>query len=337
MKRVNLALQGGGAHGAYTWGVLDRLLEDDRIDIEGISGTSAGAMNGAVLVDGYMRDGKHGARAALESFWREISHHANPLQTWVFGLSWNLDDSPLYTAYDVMSRVLSPYQTNPLGYNPLRSILEDVLDIERVNSCSVIRLFVSATRVRDGKPRIFRCDEISIDALLASACLPLMFPAVEIDGEEYWDGGFVGNPSIWPLIYYCQSEDVFLVQINPVERGEFPRRASEIINRMNEITFNASLVAEMRAIRFVTHLIDSGHLDENHYKKMRIHLVERPSQMLELNASSKLNADWDFFVHLKALGRQAMGEWLDCNFEMIGEASSELALDQLLRGGGVGR
>ncbi|MGF1527400.1 MAG: patatin-like phospholipase family protein [Candidatus Competibacterales bacterium] len=326
-KKINLALQGGGAHGAYTWGVLDRVLEDERLVIEGISGTSAGAMNAAVLVQGYMRDGNAGARRALEDFWHRIAASArftpfrtNPLAKWLWNHPWNLDRSPSYRVMDALARLVSPYFSNPLDHNPLQRILEQVLDIATVNSCSRIQLFVTATRVRDGRARVFQCHEIGIDALLASACLPQLFQAVVIDGEAYWDGGFMGNPAIWPLIYGCRSPDVMLVQINPMERDEIPVEAAEIINRVNEITFNASLLAEMRAIEFVSRLIQRGKLEPSDgYKQMRVHLVERPAEMIALNASSKLNVDWDFLVYLKNLGRRAADDWLAANYDHLGQ------------------
>ncbi len=328
-KRINLALQGGGAHGAYTWGVLDRLLEDPRVEIEGVSGTSAGAMNAAVLVNGYVDNGRDGARLALDNFWKAISEAAkysvfrnNPLRKWLTANPWNLDDSPAFLITQLMSRLVSPYFTNPLNYNPLRQVLEQHLDIQKVNGCSLIKIFVTATRVRDGKPRVFQCSDVSVDALLASACLPQLFQGVEIDGELYWDGGFVGNPALWPLIYNCRSSEIVLVQINPVERQERPITALEITNRVNEITFNSSLIAELRVIDFVSRLIDQGHLDAAQYKRMHIHLIARPTEMSALNASSKLNTDWDFLQYLKQLGRHAANQWLTGHFNELGRQSS---------------
>jgi len=337
-KVLNLALQGGGAHGAYTWGVLDRLLEDERIIIEGISGTSAGAMNAAVIADGYTEDGYPGARHALERFWRKISEMGKyspfqkmPVPTGLNDHPWNLDGSPVFQMYDILSRFWSPYQLNPMNYNPLREVLEEVINIERVNACSLIKVFIAATRVRDGQPRVFRCGEVTIDVLLASACLPLMFQAVEIDGEAYWDGGFMGNPAIWPLIYYCKSPDVLLIQINPKLRDEVPVTAIEIINRMNEINFNSSLIAEMRAIHFVSELINTGELDSSKYKSMHIHMIERPEEMIDLNASSKLNPSWEFFLYLKELGRNAAAIWLDNNCDKVGSECSVNIEETFLR------
>lgn len=326
-KKVNLALQGGGAHGAYTWGVLDRLLEEERLSIEGISGTSAGAMNGAVLVNGFVTGGREGAKEALETFWWRISKaaaftplHQSKMQRVVTG--WNMDMSPVYHWLDMLSRTFSPYTLNPMNVNPLRAILEDMIDIESIQACSLIRLFITATHVASGQARVFKCDEITPDVILASACIPFLFQAVQIDGEDYWDGGYMGNPAIWPLIYNCTSEDVLLVQINPLHDCRPARSASEIINRLNEITFNSSLIAEMRAIGFVTKLLENGKLNPKEYKKMRMHLIYSPDQMSELNASSKMNADWDFFLHLKSIGRQAAESFLTEHWSDIGTRSS---------------
>ena len=326
-KTVNLALQGGGSHGAYTWGVLERLLEEEKLTIEGISGTSAGAMNAAILVNGYMKNGRDGARSELEIFWRRISEaaafgplHQSPLERIFMG--YNLDASPVYRWMDLMSRALSPYILNPLNVNPLRTILDDMLIIENLQACSLIRLFIAATHVASGHVHVFECDEIDTDVLLASACLPFMFQAVEIDGEAYWDGGYMGNPAIWPLIYHCRSEDVILVQINPLESTTTPRSANEIINRVNEITFNASLIDEMRAIEFVSRLVQEGKLSNKEYKNMRMHLIYCAKEMRLLNASSKMNTDWDFFLHLRKIGYEATEQFLKSHWHAIGEKSS---------------
>lgn len=321
-KRINLALQGGGSHGAYTWGVLDRLLEEETLEIEGISGTSAGAMNGAMLAAGYHKNGREGAKASLAHFWERVSQAAYlsplkryPLEKWID--RWNMDHSLMYTAFDIMTRFLSPYVFNPFNFNPLRPILEEALDVEAAHHCTTIKLFVTATRVRDGRARVFTCDEITVDVLLASSCLPQVFQAVEIDGEHYWDGGYMGNPALWPLIYQCKSPDVLLVQLNPVERDEVPYSATDIINRLNEITFNSSLLAELRAIRFVGRLVREGRLKEG-YKDMHLHMVHRPPEMETMDASSKLNTEWEFFQYLHLLGRDAAERWLKRNYAKIG-------------------
>lgn len=325
-KTVNLALQGGGAHGAFTWGVLDRLLEDDRIAFEGISATSAGAANATVLAYGLTLGGREGARAALRDFWRRVSHAAtfSPLQPSLLDrLTHNhgLENSPAHLVFDIMSRLLSPYQLNPLNYNPLRKVLEAVVDFERLRRSTAVRLFLSATNVRTGKVRIFSCQEVTVDAVLASACLPFLHQAVEIDGEAYWDGGYMGNPAIFPLIYHCRSPDVVIVHINPIERPDVPNTARDIMNRINEISFNSSLMREMRAIAFVSRLIEEGKLAETDVKRMRIHAVEAQDVMQGLGVASKLNADWEFLLHLHEIGRERASAWLEGDFAHVGERS----------------
>jgi len=327
-KQLNLALQGGGAHGAYTWGILDRLLDEEDIDIAGISGTSAGAMNAAILVDGFTKGGRAQAKAALHAFWQEVSQYSsvfspirqNPLEHLQHG--WNLDMSAAYGMYDMLSRMFSPYELNPLNINPLKNVLERVLDVKNLQACSIIQLFVTATEVATGQPRVFKCEDITVDALVASACIPFLFQAVEIDEQAYWDGGYVGNPSIWPLIYNTKCNDIMLVQINPVTRAGTPKRAVDIINRLNEISFNTSLISEMRAIHFVSKLIERGDLDSKRYKRLNMHMIEAPAEMHELTASSKLNADWDFFLFLHGLGAEAMDNWLKAHKKSIGHATS---------------
>jgi NTE family protein len=236
---VDLALQGGGAHGAFTWGVLDRLLEEPWLQIDGISGTSAGAMNGAVLADGHAAGGAEGARAALEGFWRNVSRAAllSPLRRTPLDVllgRWTLDYSPVFVAMDLASRLFSPYDLNPRGSNPLREILGETVDFERLAQAP-IKVFVTVTNVRTGRGHVFRNSAITPDVLLASACLPTLFQAVEIEGEAYWDGGYSGNPTITPLVRECKSHDTILVQINPVERPGTPRTARDILNWLNEV------------------------------------------------------------------------------------------------------
>jgi len=327
MKKINLALQGGGAHGAYTWGVLDRLLEEKDVVIEGISGTSAGAMNAAMLINGYVQNGREGAKECLETFWRRISEAAafSPLHKTAAErllTGWNMDLNPAYHWFDLMSRMFSPYELNPLNINPLRIILDEMLDHEAVQACSLIKLFITATHVASGQARVFQCHEITPDVLLASACVPFMFQAVEIDGQHYWDGGYMGNPAIWPLIYHCETEDVALVQINPIHDHQLPLSANEIINRLNEISFNASLISEMRAIDFVSKLLREGSLDPKRYKDMRIHVIYAAERIKNLNASSKMNADWDFFLYLKDIGRQTADHWLKTHWDDVGVKST---------------
>lgn len=327
IKRINLALQGGGAHGAYTWGVLDRLLDEDRLEVEAISGTSAGAMNAAVFADGMGRGGREEARRALDGFWTNISRasQAGPLQPTPFdryATGWNLDHSAAFLAFDMLTRMLSPYQLNPMNVNPLRGVLERSVDFRRLEGCRAVKLFISATNVKTGKVRVFQSGEITADVLLASACLPFLFQAVTVDGDPYWDGGYMGNPAIFPLIYGADSQDVVIVQINPLGCDHVPTTATEIMNRVNEISFNSSLMREMRAISFVTDLIDQQKLDSNSYKRINVHWIEAEQQMRGLGVSSKLNARMDFLLHLKAIGRHAADEWLARHFDHIGHRST---------------
>lgn len=329
-RRINLALQGGGAHGAFTWGVLDRLLEDERIQIEGISGTSAGAMNGAVMAEAFLEGGRHAARAALDHFWRRVSSYAafSPVQVMPWDRingNWNLDRSPGYFWLDTLFRVFSPYQFNPVNLNPLRDLLEETIDIGKVRACEQMKLFVCATNVRTGKIRIFNNEDVTIDALLASACLPMMFQSVMIDGDAYWDGGYMGNPAIFPLIYDCDSRDVVIVEVNPLTREGVPKSAAEIINRVNEISFNSSLMREMRAIAFVTKLIEDDTVEGSsvaRLKKMLIHQISPGETMEKLGVASKFNPDFEFLSSLKRFGRERTAAWLAENFEALGERSS---------------
>ncbi len=328
VKTINLALQGGGAHGAFTWGVLDRLLDEPRLAIEGISATSAGAMNATVFAYGMAEGGREGARRALANFWRRVSHAAalSPLQPTIFdrwignkALEW----SPAYMLFDMMTRVLSPYQFNPLNFNPLKNVLTEVVDFERLNRAHCpIKLYLSATNVRTGKVKVFSNDEMSANAVLASSCLPFMFQAVEIDGEHYWDGGYMGNPVIFPLIYECDSHDVVIVHINPIERAEVPTNANEIMNRINEISFNSSLMREMRAIEFVTRLVDSGECQQRKLKRMYIHAIEAHAKMSAFSVASKLNADWEFLTQLREVGRGTASAWLDQHLGQLGREST---------------
>jgi len=329
---IDLALQGGGSHGAFTWGVLDRLLEEPRFHIAAISGTSAGAMNAAILASGWADGGANGARAALEKYWRAVSRAAafSPLQRSPLDRltgRWSLDTSPAYVAMDLMTRLLSPYDLNPLAFNPLRTILSESIDFERLAN-SPIKLFVTATRVRTGRGRIFRNGEITADVLLASACLPTMFRAVEIDGEAYWDGGYAGNPTITPLIRESDAHDTLLVQINPTERSEIPRSAAEILNRVNEISFNSPLAKELRMIALLRQVADPGHGEGERWARMRTHRI-KSDMLAEFGASSKLNAEWAFVGKLRDEGRRAASEFLAVHGKDVGKRSTA-DLDELV-------
>jgi NTE family protein len=331
--QIDLALQGGGSHGAFTWGVLDRLLEEPWFRIAAISGTSAGAMNAAILADGWLDGGADGAREALNKYWQRVSRAAafSPFRRSFFDRlagRWTLDTSPAYVAMDLMSRMLSPYDLNPFGLDPLRDILADSIDFERL-SRSPIKLFVTATKVRTGRGRIFRNPEITADVLLASACLPTMFRAVEIDGEAYWDGGYAGNPTITPLVRESDAHDTILVQINPTERADTPRSAAEIIDRLNEISFNSSLSKELRMIALLRQVADAGKGEGARWAQMRTHRI-KSDMLAQLGASSKLNAEWEFVALLRDEGRRAAGEFLDVHAEHLGKRSTA-DLDVLLQ------
>jgi NTE family protein len=324
---VDLALQGGGSHGAFAWGALDRLCEHTWLDVEGISGTSAGAMNAAVFAYGMMTGGREGAQAALEGFWKRVSEAAafspfqrTPYDRWTG--NWSLDNSPAYLFADTMARFVSPFAFGPLAAksNPLRRILEDTIDFPELAK-GPIKLFITATNVRTGRGRVFRRDEITADVLLASACLPTLFQPVEIDGEAYWDGGFSGNPTIAPLVTECESTDTFLVQINPVSRPEVPMSARDILNRVNEVSFNATLLKELKMISLMREVIDPGNEEGRRWKEMRLHLIAS-DLMATLSASSKLNAEWDLLTMLKAEGLRAADAFADKHREDVGVRSS---------------
>jgi len=322
---IDLALQGGGSHGAFTWGVLDRLLEEPWLQIVGISGTSAGAMNAAVLAAAWTESGRQGARAALDEFWKRVSRAAalSPLQRTPFDRlmgRWTLDWSPAFIAMDLMSRIFSPYNLNPLGFNPLRDILAESIDFARL-ARSPIKLFITATNVRTGRGRIFRNPEITPDVLLASACLPTMFQAIEIDGEPYWDGGFAGNPTITPLVRETEAHDSVLVQINPRERPGTPRSAPEILNRLNEISFNSPLMKELRMIALLREASDPGKGEGCRWAGMRTHRI-MTEMMTELGHSSKLNAEWEFLTMLRREGHRTASEFLDSHADDLGHRST---------------
>ncbi len=331
---VDLALQGGGSHGAFTWGVLDRLLEESWLKIDGISGTSAGAMNAAILVHGHQKGGVDGARQALEAFWRAVSDAArfSPFQRGPIDVllgRWTLDSSPMYVAMDLMSRLISPYDVNPHGANPLRDILAEQIDFKLLAQ-SPIHLFVTATNVRTGRGKVFKNAAITPDVLLASACLPTLFQAIEIDGEAYWDGGYSGNPTLSTLVRDCESEDTILIPINPIERPGVPRSASEILDRLNEVSFNSAVLKELKMMALLRKVADPGNGEGRRWARMRVHVV-RNDIMVQLGASSKLNAEWAFFEYLREEGRKSAQAFLDAHAQDLGHRST-LDLDVLLEG-----
>jgi NTE family protein len=330
-KRINLALQGGGAHGAFTWGVLDHLLADERIGIEAISGASAGAVNAVMAVDGMARGGPEEARKRLADFWRAASRDGNlpPLQRGVLDRLFAflpIEGSPFQAWIDTWSRALSPYDFNPLNINPLKELVESFVDFEAIRACRSPQLFISATNVHTGRLRVFPHEKVTADVVMASTCLPLLFQAVEIDGVPYWDGGYMGNPAIFPFFGATQSEDVLVVQINPIERRVTPTSSKEIMNRLNEITFNSSLLGEFRAIEFVGRLIDQGRLPHGtgpgQYRRVNMHRIALDTTAKTLSADSKLNNDFDFFEMLQQQGRRAARRFLDEHFDDIGVRST---------------
>jgi NTE family protein len=327
-KPVALALQGGGMHGAFTWGVLDRLLEDGRLAIEGVSATSAGAMNAVVLAYGMLQGEEAGARQALHDFWSAVAQSAerhNPLRwaPWLKGThSFGLDYSPMYAFADMALRIFSPYQFNRHNLNPLREVLENQVDFAVLRKQCPLHLYLCATNVETGKIRIFSGEDVCAEAVLASACVPTLFQAITIDGQHYWDGGYMGNPAIFPLIYHCNTRDVVIVHINPLVRPGVPITAADILNRINEISFNSSLMREMRTIAFVTDLIQQGKVDRDEMKEMLIHSIRSDEAMCALSVSSKYNAGWDFLCGLRDNGRREAETWLTENYRNIGERSS---------------
>jgi NTE family protein len=330
-KKINLALQGGGAHGAFTWGVLDHLLADGRLAIEGISGASAGAMNAIMLADGLARGGPAEAQKRLAEFWRAASLSGNlpPLQRAVVDRMLSflpVEGTPVQIWLDALSHLYSPYDVNPLNINPLRDVIERFVDFEAVRNCEAVQLFISATNVHTGRLHVFSREKISAQAIMASACLPLLFRAVEIDGVPYWDGGYLGNPVIFPFFRSTDTEDVLVVQINPLVRHTVPTSAKEIMSRVNEITFNSSLLSEFRAIEFVARLIDQRRLPRGkgpgRYRRINVHRIVLDSEGKAFTAASKLSNDYEFFEMLRDHGRRAARRFLDEHFDDVGVKST---------------
>ncbi len=326
--KLNLALQGGGSHGAFTWGVLDRLLEEPDIDIVGISGTSAGACNAILVAEGLAEAGPDQARAQLEGFWKLVAEagRSSPLRRspWdQMSGRWSLDGSPVHLWLDMMMRVMSPYQLNPKGEHPLRPLLEEFVDFDRVRSSSdKIKVFLNATHVRTGTLKIFREYEATVDMVLASTCLPTMFHSVEIDGEAYWDGGYIANPALHPMVEATDAHDIVIVQINPLRVDEIPTDARDIINRMGEITFNSSLIKEVRLIAQKNALVEAGDLDAKKHPPVRLHMIHGGQDLHRFDNSSKLLTEWDFLLQLRDIGRAEAELWLDTHGAGLGKRST---------------
>ena len=342
---IDLALQGGGSHGAFTWGVLDRLLQHDGLELSGISGTSAGALNGAVMLSGYAQGhesasgsrkdkveaAREAARQALDGFWNDVSINGmgfTPMSLGPQGMfrpSYNLNELPGYEWLSMFTQTLSPYLLNPFNINPLRSVLERHVSIPALRQLDQqcgIKLFVAATSVRTGQAKVFDGDSLSVDALLASVCLPFMFQAVEIDGDAYWDGGYTGNPALYPLIYHTDCMDILLVKINPLQRRELPQRSLDILDRLSEITFNAGLIGEMRAIAFVQRLLRDEKIEPGRYKDLHMHMIADDEGLAPYNASSKSNTDRRFLHHLRDMGHAAADRWLHEHRQNVGHHST---------------
>ena len=326
-KVVNLALQGGGSHGAFTWGVLDRLLEEEAFHFEGLCGTSAGAANAVVLADGFAAGGREGARQALRKYWQRVSDlwSRGPFKPSLIGegnSDFGLENSFGFRFIEPMTHFASPYQLNPFNLNPFKDMLAEAIDFERVRRQTAFKLFVCATDVQTAKVKIFTGKELTADHVLASTCLPLLMQTVEIDGEYYWDGMYSGNPAIYPLVYECDSRDILLVHITPAERPGVPKTSPAIMNRMQEISSNTSLIREMRMIASYNKLIEQGRMGGG--KRMLMHVIEAEEFIRAFSWSSRLNAGWDFLLHLYNMGRDRADQWLKANFDRIG---TELTVD----------
>ena len=321
-KLVNLALQGGGSHGAFTWGVLDRLLEEKRLKFEGITATSAGAVNAVVLADGLAAGGREGARNALRLYWQKVSEISSRgiFKTDKANSDFGLENSPGFLFVESLTFFASPYQMNPFNYNPVKDLLAEAINFERVRQQRAVKLFICATNVQTAKAKIFAGKDLGVEHVLASACLPLMMHAVEVDGEFYWDGSYAGNPAIFPLVYDCEARDIIMVHITPAERPGVPTTSPAIMNRTQEISFNTSLIREMRTIAFLNKLIDNDRVSGA--KRMLMHLIEAEDLIRGFSWSSRLNGDWDFLMHLHAMGRERADKWLATNFDHLGKQST---------------
>jgi NTE family protein len=326
VRRVlNLALQGGGSHGAFAWGVLDRLLEQESLYFEGVSGTSAGAANAVVLADGFAAGGREAARQALRAYWQRVADlwSRGPFKPSLKAggnTDFGLENSPGFRFIEPMTHFASPYQLNPFNYNPFRDMLTEAIDFERVRRQTPFKLFICATDVQTAKVKVFAGKELRVDHVLASTCLPLLMQAVEIDGNYYWDGMYSGNPAIYPLVYECESRDILLVHITPAERPGVPTTSPAIMNRMQEISSNTSLIREMRMIASYNKLIEQGKMGGG--KRMLMHVIEAEEFIRAFSWSSRLNADWDFLQHLCNVGRARADQWLAANFDRLGLEST---------------
>ncbi len=327
-RRVVLALQGGAALGAFSWGVLDRLLEDQRLEIEGVSGTSSGAVNAAVLTYGMIGNNRDQARELLGTFWKRISEESEK-RRWGRLRSLRLLGPKILQIrrgdvfLEVMSRILLPYQYDPVTMDPLRSVVAETINFDLLRSSKTINLFINATNIATNKNRVFPRNEISLDAVCASCCLPFLFEAVDVDGKRYWDGGYMGNPTIYPLIDNCSSRDVILVLTSNVESKMIPHTSAEIVNRVSQVSFTSALMREMRAVNFVTRLIENGFVKpEAGLQKVNIHIIAPPTEDPEFDAAKNFNADWSYMTSMRDRGRQIADTWLNDSFKNLGHRST---------------
>lgn len=329
-KKVAIALQGGGAHGAFAWGVADKILEDGRLDILGVSGTSAGGMNAAAIVQGLIKGGPEQARATLKDYWRSMSELSKKISPYAHNEvdkmmhSHNLNHSMGYWFMSQMQSVMSPYEFNPVNHNPFGDFVKDFFDFETIRYNNERRIFLGTTHVKTGKIKVFTNKDFCADVLLASACLPFMFQAVQVDGEHYWDGGFIANPAIYPLIYECDCSDIIVVQLTRTHTENIPKTRFDIMDRLKEITYNGCMVHEMRAIYFVSKLIDEGKIKEGAIKRMNMHMIKNEDVFKDLNLSSALNTEWEFLEMLFKEGRKSAEKWLAANFDKVGTRQHSL-------------
>lgn len=328
IKKVGIALQGGGAHGAFTWGVLDRLLEADYIIADAMCGTSAGAVNAVTCAYGLHIGGPKKAKELLETLWTKVAHSGGFFfKPGIFDKFYGNGDiynSPGYMFFNNITQFLSPYNFNPFNYNPLRDILTDLIDFKELQLYNKKKLFICATNVKTNRAKIFSNKEITVDAVLASACLPFLFQAVEIEGEYYWDGGYMGNPPIFPLITNTTLHDIVLIKINSVNINSVPTTARDIADRVNEISFNSSLINEMKLIHYRNELLRNGILktDDKMNREIFVHTISGYDALSQLSYSSKMNTSWDFLMSLKERGRQTASKWLESDFKQVGIKST---------------
>lgn len=327
-KQVCIALQGGGAHGAFTWGVLDRLLEEDAVVAEAMCGTSAGAVNAVTCAYGLHIGGPAKAKELMEKLWHKVALSGSFLfKPSIFDQMYgngDIHNSPSFMMFNTLTQFLSPYNFNPLNYNPLKDVLNSLIDFEELKLYNKKKLFICATNVKTNRAKIFTNKEITVDAVLASACLPFLFQAVEIDGEFYWDGGYMGNPPIAPLITNTNIRDIILIKINSININSVPTSARDIADRVNEISFNSSLINEMKLIHYRNELIRNGILktDNKTNREIFVHTISGYEALSQMSQSSKMNISWDFLLSLKEKGRQIAEKWIQTDYQNVGLKST---------------